>query len=151
MPQGFELLTTFFSRPACQRATEPLRKGTEIAIIVDGQAACLRRTKEGMAVEKSASENPDMTFTLSSSVLKTLVDHPTEDIGEIGIGIVKAITHAEPEQRMGVKVHIGPLDLFLHGYLGVLPLGGASLMKFLASKGLTGISKIKEGIARFRE
>ena len=48
-------------------------------------------------------------------------------------------------------VFVGPFDFLTHGYLGILPLGGATVMKFLASKGFTGISKIRDAISKLRD
>jgi hypothetical protein len=75
----------------------------------------------------------------------------TEDVGEVGVALLQLLIHEDPARRMQAKVHIGPLDLFWKGYWGILPLGGPTVMKFLASKGMTNLSKIKEGIARFRD
>lgn len=104
-----------------------------------------------MQVLPSPSENPDMTFRVPLSALKRLAEDPTDDIGEIGIAIIKAMVEADSSSRITAKVHIGPFDLLLRGYLSVLPLGGPGVMKYLASKGFTGISKIKEGIAKMRD
>ena len=140
-----------FQRNACRKGTEPLRKGVEIAITVDGTAATLRRTAQGTEIVEGAPSKPDMTFTLSQAALEQIAATSTEDVGEIGIAILHQMTHADAAMRLHAKVHIGPLDLLLKGYLGVLPLGGASLAKYLGSKGLTGVSKIKESIARLRD
>jgi len=147
---GFATLKRFFEKPACQRATAPLRKGIEISVIVDSETpATLRRTESAMQVLASTSENPDMTFRVPLGALEKLANDPTDDIGEIGIAIIKAMI--DGDDRITAKVHIGPFDLLLRGYLSVLPLGGPGVMKFLASKGFTGISKIKEGIARMKD
>ena len=60
------------------------------------------------------------------------------------------MAHGDPTFRIKASVHIGAFDLLRNGYLGVLPLGGVTVMRFLSSKGLNGIGKIKDAIGRMR-
>ncbi len=151
MSDGFSELKRFFDKPACQKATAPLREGAAVCIVVSGTRLGLVRQSGKMEVTESAPKKADMTFELPIESLKELADNPTEDIGELGIAILQLMAHSDPTRRMGAKVHIGPFDLLSRGYLAILPLGGGTVMKYLASKGLTGISKIREGISRMRD
>jgi hypothetical protein len=148
---GLDDLKQFAALPACQKATAPLRVGSEIAVYIDKQPPLtLRRTKTQLEVVTETTAKPDMTFTLPSKALKGLLENASDDIGEMGIALIKLLAQPQAEDRMQAKVHIGALELFLRGYLNVLPLGGPSVMKFLAAKGFSSLSKIKEGISRFR-
>src|SRR5205823_2220193 len=102
-------------------------------------------------VVKGKPAKPDMTFHVGPKAVATLVATETEEIGEIGVAILKLMAHEDPEHKIKAKVHIGLFTLLGHGYLSVLPLGGATVTKFLASKGFSSIGKIKEGISRLRE
>lgn len=150
MSESFPLLKRFFEKPACQKATAPLREGAAVCIVVSGTRLGLVRRDGRMEVTEVAPKKADMTFELPVESLQELTDNPTEDIGELGIAILQLMAHSDPARRMSAKVHIGPFDLLTRGYLAVLPLGGGTVMKYLASKGFTGISKIREGISRMR-
>lgn len=148
---GFEDLKRFFDKPACQRATAPLKTGVEIGVRIESDPPLtLRRVDKRMEVLAEAPVRPDMTFQIPLQALKELADNPSDDVGEIGIQLLQLMAHPEPARRMQAKVHIGPMELFLRGYFSVLPLGGTSVMKYLASKGFTGVSKIKDGIRKMR-
>ena len=56
----------------------------------------------------------------------------------------------EESLRLKAKVHIGSFQLLRNGYLGILPLGGVTVMKFLASKGFSSIGKIKDAISNLK-
>lgn len=154
MPENqihFKELSNFFSRDVCQRATKPLRDGIEIAVHLAGTEAVTLAKRNGRTViEPQAPKKPDMTFQIPERALHEATATTTEDIGEIGVAILKLMAHADPQMRITAKVHIGLFDLLRNGYLGVLPLGGATVTKFLASKGLGGVGKIKEAITRLR-
>jgi len=144
-------LKEFFSRPVCNAATKPLREGVQIAIYLDDQGpVCLTKKNKAMTVETTAPAKPDMTFWVPAPAVATLTSLTTEDVGEIGVEILKLMAHDDAAHRISAKVHIGTFDLLRHGYLGVLPLGGPAVMKFLASKGLTGVGKIKDAISKLK-
>jgi hypothetical protein len=145
------VLKNFIARPVCQRATSPIRVGAEIAVQVDdGPVFTLRRSKTQLEVVTETSAQPDLSFKIPLKSLQALAADPSDDIGEVGIALLKLLADPHSENRMEAKFHIGPMELFLRGYLGVLPLGGPSVMKFLANKGFSSLSKIKEGLSRFR-
>ena len=148
---SLDLFKTFFSQDVARRATAPLRNGVELALYLDDKGpVTLKKEKEGMAVIQGAPDSPDMSFWVTTKALQYLINHDTKDIGEIGIEIMKLMIHADPEYRLKAKVHLHPFTLLRNGYLGVLPLGGGTVMKFLASKGLTNISKIKDAISSLK-
>lgn len=148
---SFNDLKTFFERDACQRATKPLRDGIEIAIYVDGGGPLTLTKVNGRAnVISGSPAKPDMSFWTTTKGVKQLAGHVTDDIGEIGVAILQLMAAADPELHMKAKVHIGLFDLLRNGYLGVIPLGGPSVMKYLGSKGFGSIGKIKDAISRMR-
>lgn len=151
MSKNREQLAELFSRDVCTRATKPLRNGVQIAVTI-GKEGPFNLHKDGdkMAVSAEAPASPDMTFHLPERALNELASVHTEDIGEVGVAILKLMAHGDPKMRMSAKVHIGAFTLLRNGYLGVLPLGGPGVMKFLASKGLTNIGKIKDALGRLK-
>lgn len=144
-------LNDFFKRDVAIRATAPLKDGVEIALFVDDAGPLCLTKKDGRPqINDTTPKRPDLTFWATTKGIEDLCKEKTEDIGEIGVMILKLMASSDPALRLKVKVHIGGFDLFRNGYLGVLPLGGTTVMKFLASKGLTGIGKIKDAISSLR-
>lgn len=151
MATPFELLKTVFDRDVCQRATKPLRQGVEIAVrFAEGGTATLSKIGSRLETEDRTPAQPDMTFDVSLRALEALAKSETTDIGEIGVEILKLMAHSDDQVRIRARVHIGAFGLLTHGYLGVLPLGGPAVMKFLGTKGLTNIGKIKEALSKLR-
>lgn len=152
MPSHLETLAAYFERDVCQRATKPLRVGVTIALYVGEEGPfSLERFKDGTRVTAQKPENPDMTFRVPPKGLERLAEYSSDDIGEIGVHILKLMADPDPNVRIQPKVHIGLFEFLRNGYLGILPLGGTAVMKFLATKGLTSLGKIKDAIARLRE
>ena len=144
-------LKDFFSRDISQKATQPLKNGIEIEICIDG-APSLTLTKKNNKLEllSTPPKNADMSFWIGNKGVEELVQCETEDIGEIGIAIIKLMLASDPKFQLKSKVHIGTLKLISHGYLAVLPLGGPKIMSFLASKGFANLGKIKDAISQLR-
>lgn len=151
-PEQLTALQEFFKREVAKKGTEPLRNGIEIAIYVDGAGPVNLTKLEGTAqVLPSPPKKANMTFHVPGAALKTLCASDTTDVGEIGVVILQLMAASEESERVKAKVHIGLFDLLRNGYLGVIPLGGPTVMKFLASKGFNGMGKIKDAISRLRE
>jgi len=144
-------LQEFCDRSVFQAGTKPLKNGTEIAIYVDGKGPLNLIKREGRAVLLvEAPKKADLSLYMAPGALAALSALSTEDVGEVGVEILKLMAESDPDRKVEVKVHIGIIDFVFHGYLGILPLGGATVMKFLASKGFNSISKIREAIANLR-
>ena len=144
-------MSAYCEREVFQKGTKPLKEGVEIAITIDGAGPITLLRKDGRSViVASAPKKADLTVDLKARSLETLTEQKTEDVGEIGIQIVKLMMSAEPTEKIAVKVHIGVFDFVFHGYLGILPLGGPTFMKFLGEKGFSSLSKIKEVISSLR-
>ena len=93
-------LRLFFDKPACVVGVGPLRKGIEIAITVDASAPLtLKKEAHKMAIVPGAPAKPDMTFEVPAETLNELVLIETEEVGEIGIAILKAMAHSEPAKK----------------------------------------------------
>ena len=149
--KDLDLLKEIFGREVCQRATKPLRNGAQIAISLStGESARLRKTAEGLVVEADAAEKPDMSFEVPTGALTQLQSFTSTEIGDIGVEILKLMASSEPSKKIRARVHIGAFGLFTQGYLGILPLGGPAVMKFLGTKGLTNIGKIKEALSKLK-
>jgi hypothetical protein len=145
------LLRDFFNRPLAQQAVQPLREGIEISVYIDELGpVCLTKKDGRTAITEQAPAKPDMSFWVTTPGIQKLSASQATDIGEIGIEICKLMISSDPKERLKASVHIGLFDLLRNGYLGVIPLGGASLMKFLGTQGFGSIGKIKDAISKLR-
>lgn len=150
--ENFEKVRTLFDKDVCQQGTNPLKGSAQIAIYLDDAGPVLLTKRDGKAIVlKEAPSKADMTFWITSQGLDYLRSQPAGDVGEVGVAILQLMASDDPKLKMRAKVHIGLFDLVLKGYLGVIPLGGPTVMKFLASKGFTGMGKIKDAISKFKE
>ena len=144
------LVRSFFDRDICARAAKPLKLGVTLLVQIDETPFTVTKENGRLDTSEGAPAKPEMSFFVPRAALDTLLAEKTQDIGEMGVAVLKLVASQEAAKRITTKVSIGPLDLLLRGYLAVLPLGGPAVMKYLASKGLTGIGKVKDAISRMR-
>jgi hypothetical protein len=139
-------LSAYFSRDVAEKGAKSLSAKAEIEIRVTGAepaTVTLRRADKRNAVTDGAARDPDLIFTLTERALAQVLSDPTEDLGELGVNLLKLVVSSDPELKMSMQIKTGFMGLFTKGYLGVLAAGGAPLAGYLASKGLGGIDAIK--------
>lgn len=147
--QAFERLKEFFeTRPACVVAADPLRQNVEIGFVINEAIQCaFFKDDQKPRFEKRPAKNPDVMFYIQPDAIETLVNNPSDDIGELGIAIAKCYLAG----TVRIKVTGGMISLLTNGYLGVIKSGGLSFAKFLAGHGVTGLGKIKDVIQNLRK
>lgn len=147
----FHNLQAFFSKAICQKAAGPLRNDLELAIDVGSLSTfALSKKNNSLVLEDRHPKTPDISFFLGEEVPQLLNDFAFEDFSEIGIFILQLMLEKEPSKKVKAKVHIPPLKMVRNGYFGILALGGAPLMGFLAKKGLGSFSQIKNALSHLR-
>jgi hypothetical protein len=109
-------------------------------------------TKEGgkNAIKPAAARDPQLIFTLSPAAADAILADPSDDIGAIGVHIAKMIVAKNSDRSVSIKFKAGFLSLFSKGYLGVLTAGGSQFASFLASKGLNGMSAVKDVLKKMK-
>ena len=147
--QAFERLKEFFeTRPAAAAASEPLGKDVEIGVVInDGVQCAFFKENNKPKFEMRQAVKADVVFYINPDAVETLTSHPSEDIGELGITVVKCYLAG----TVRIKVTGGMINLLTRGYLGVIKAGGMSFAKFLASHGVSGLGKIKDVIQNLRK
>ena len=147
--QAFEELKEFFeNREVSHRAADPLRKGVEIGIILNDRLQCtFFKEDDKPKFESRPAKNPDVVFYMKPEAVRSLIDNPSDDIGELGITIVKNYLAGS----IRLKVTGSMMSLLTNGYLGVIKSGGVSFTKFLAGHGISGLGKIKDVIQALRK
>jgi len=149
--QSIAAIQKFFERPVAMDAVRPLRDGVEIGVhLPDQKIVSLKKTPVGMQVVDKAPNGPDLSIFLGDESVDSLTAISADDVGDIGVEILKLMAHADPKKKIRAKVHIGLFSFLRNGYLSILPLGGKKVAQFLASKGLSGLGKIKAAIDSLR-
>ncbi len=151
MAAELERLQAFFDRPLCREAVGPLRTGVEVKIVLpDATILTLKKISIGVEICAAPPQAPDVSVFLGEASIEALASMQADDVGDIGVGLLKLMANSDPLLKIRTKLHVGIFGFLRNGYLGILPLGGKKVTQFLASKGLSGMGKIKAAIENLR-
>lgn len=147
--------TTYFARVVAEKAAAPLATSAEIEFQVGEPSAppetfTFQRQGDKNALRPGPASDPQVIFTLTPKAAEAILGEPAEDIGTIGVGILKLIVSPDATRKVSLKLKAGFLTLWNKGYFGVITAGGATFAAFLASKGLNGIGAIKDALKKAR-
>lgn len=151
-----ELKTFLEDSDVCRAAAKPLKDGVEIGIQLHGfpdqYHVCKERGR--LTVLPGAAKKPDWTAVITPAAIHNIRALPNPDIGDLGIEILRRMARGirEPNSDDHIKVHLtaGFFTIMRHGYLGILPLGGPKIARFLAQHGLGNVSGIKRIFKKLR-
>jgi hypothetical protein len=140
--QAFEKLKKFFeTHPACRVAADALDDRVEIGIFINSKLECSFHKADRLpTLSMRAPNKPDVIFTINDKGIDSLVNEPSTEIANLGINILKSYTSGDVK----IKVQGSILNLLTRGYLGVIKAGGLGFTSYLASHGISGLTKIKE-------
>jgi hypothetical protein len=148
---SFFQLRSFFEKPVCQKAAEPLKDGAELAIQVGDEAPfSLFKQRGQLTLVPTAPTSPDMTFVLGGEIPTLLNQLGSNEIAEMGISIFNWMLEKDENKRISAKVHMDSFSILRKGYFGVLAQGGLPVMQYLATKGLGNLGKLKSALAKMR-
>lgn len=146
----FERFVDYFSQPVAEKAAHTLANGAEIELrIVNSDHTpqeiftFTRKDKKNVLLPIPAQE-PQVVFILTPDAAEAILGDSTQDIGQIGVNILKLVFSTDANRRVGFQFKAGFLTLFSKGYLGILTTGGTAFSAALAEKGLSGLSAIKK-------
>ncbi len=149
-----ELKSFFENNPLAQGAAQSIRNGREIELIVtDGQQNfyyTFTKANNLNLIKDEKTSSPDLSFTIPKKSAQELLSNSFNNVGEVGLFIFEKMLSSDPEKKIKVKLHVGVLSLLAGGYLGVLTAGGSEVAKFLATKGLSSLGKLKEAISKLK-
>ena len=144
-------LTSFFEHgPMAKKAAHSLKDGREIQLLVANSPFRFFKENKNNRIEAGNCASPDIIFEISALACEELVTRDFKTVGEVGIFIFEKMITNDPAHKVKAKVRAGVISLVMGGYLGILGEGGAEVAKYLAQKGLTNPSKIKDAIAKLR-
>jgi hypothetical protein len=145
-----ERFSAYFERDVAQKAAKPLANGVEIQLEVSDEIFTFTKDGGKNLVRPGAAGEPQVVFTLTPQAAQEILDDPSDEIGHVGVHILKLIVSTDANKRVSFKLRTGFLGLFSKGYFGVVTAGGAQFAAFLASKGLNGIGAIKDALKKMR-
>lgn len=137
-------------------AAAPLKDGVQIGLRFAGCEGDYHAVKEGgrMRLKEGPASQPDWTATVTPTAVRNLLAFENADIGDLGVEVFKRMARGilDPESDDHIKVHLeaGFFTIMRHGYLGILPLGGPKVAKWLAQHGLKNISGIRRVFKKLR-
>jgi hypothetical protein len=154
----YERFRDYFERDIAAKAAGPLANGVEIELSIAEHGAdpepenVFTFTKSGgkNVLNPDPAADPQILFTMTPRAAETVLSDSATDIGHLGVGILKLIVSADANHRISIKLKTGFLTLFSKGYFGVVAAGGAQFASFLASRGLSGMSAIKDALKKMR-
>jgi len=146
----------YFNREVAQSAAKSIADGAEMLFQIAGSDG---KVQESFTFTRSGGKNqivatpaqsPHLVFTLTPSAAEQVLSDPSDEIGAIGINIMKLVTSPDANRRVSVKLKAGFITLFTQGYFGVITTGGGAFASFLASKGLNGMGAIKSALKKMQ-
>jgi len=147
----------YFSRPIAEKAAKSISNGAQVGIQIkdlnDTIIESLTFTKEGgvNVVQPHPPRDPQISFSITPQAAEVILSNTSEDIGSIGVGILKLVMSQDPNLKVSVKFHAGFLTLLAKGYFGVLTAGGVAVASYLGEHGLNGMSAIKAAFKKLKE
>lgn len=151
-----ELKTFLEDNDVSRTASKPLKDGVTIGVRFHGHPGDYHIVKEQgrLAVKPGAARAPDFAAVISPGAVHHIKGLQNPDIGDLGVELLQLMArgHKDPTADAFVKVHLeaGFFTLMRHGYLGILPLGGPKVAKFLADRDLVSVAGLKRVFKRLR-
>lgn len=150
-----ELKAFFVDSDLSKKAAGSIRNGREIGLEITrktGTAEQYTFTKEGgrNVLREGAASSPDVIFVLPEVAANELVTKDFATIGQVGLHIFEKILSNDPDQKIQIRLKAGVLSLVTGGYFGVLTSGGSDVAKFLASKGLGSMGRLKDAVSKLK-
>ena len=144
----FEKLRSFLeTKEASRKAIRHLKNGVEIGVVIGNQIECAYFQNLGEPVfEQRPAKSPDVIFTIKPESVDILAKEKGEDVGELGIAILKEYLSGGVRIRAPGSI----IALSTHGYLGIIKEGGVTFAKFLAQHGITNITKVMSAIRNMK-
>jgi len=149
--------TEYFTRDIAEQAAKTIADGAEVQLNVQTSGAELleefyfTRVAGKNEIRTGSAPSPQLIFLLTPKAAEQVLNDPAQDVGTIGINLLKLIASPDANLRISFKIKTGFFDLFNKGYFGVLATGGHQFAGYLASIGLSGIGTIKNVLKNHKD
>lgn len=136
------------TKPACIKALKPLKQGVEIGIVIaDSLELTLFYADGAPHLERRKAQAPDVIFHAKPEAIEILCTHPGDDIGHLGVAIVREIF----SRSIKLTVPGSFFSLLKNGYIEIIKMGGQTFFDFLKENGLKTISRFPEIIKKLKK
>ena len=105
----------------------------------------------GNEVRPGAAAAPQVLFWVTEQAAQEILDSPSDEVGQIGVEILKKIVSSDKTRRIRIQLKSGGATLLMKGYFGVIATGGVGFAAFLASRGLGGVGAIKRALTKLKD
>lgn len=153
----FPRFHVYFQREVAQEAADPLSPSAEIEFHIENSEG---KVLESFSFNRKGgvnnllpqkAEDPQIIFVMTPRAAEEILSDPAQDVGTIGVNIIKLILSSDANRRVAIKLKSGFMTLFTKGYFGVLTKGGSAVFSYMASKGFGGMSAIKNAVKKMRQ
>ncbi|MEK7358729.1 MAG: hypothetical protein AAB250_19950 [Bdellovibrionota bacterium] len=146
--ESFLTLKNFFeTRAAAKQALSVIDESAEIGIVIGDTVECALIQREGHPiVERRAAAKPDIIFKIKPESVVVLNDRTKDEIGDIGVNIMKEILAG----NISVRIPGNLFNLLRRGYVEMIKEGGAPVAAFLARHGMGQVAKIVSTIKQMK-
>lgn len=150
-----ELKKFFEENTLAHQAAASIKNGREIEIIVvtsnkERLEYTFKKDSGKNKIEQTKSTNADLSFVMPEAAILDIVNSQFDSVGQVGLRIFEKMLSNDENHKITAKLNCGILSLLAGGYLGVLTAGGSDVAKFLATKGLGNMGKLKDAISKMK-
>ena len=138
---------------AVMKILDSLSKGASFGVSVEcGEKVIVSRETGVVSFRAlSGSDKPDFIVTMQEEVFEKLFSEHTSTLTAQDFLVYSAkLLSGECKDKIALVIYANFLKLTLHGYLKILPLGGAAFLKVLKEHGLGSIFAIEKKLAAFK-
>ena len=147
--KSFQTLKNFLeTRSSVEKALRLLDSTVEIGIVIGDSIDCALTLTDGKPqLERRAARSPDLIFSIRPETVDILSDKTKDDIGDIGVNILKEMVAG----NLSVRVEANVLDLLRRGYLRLVSVAGPAVTEFTSRHGISSVSDIVNTIKKMRQ
>ncbi len=136
-------------------AAASIKNGREIEIIVvttdkSRVEFTFKKDSGKNKIETGKAKDADLSFVMPEAAIREIITSEFDSVGQVGLRIFEKMLSSDENHKITAKLNCGILSLMTGGYLGVLTAGGTDVAKFLATKGLGNMGKLKDAISKMK-
>ncbi len=153
-----ERFREYFRRPVAEKAAATLASGVQIELQIapadpsaPAETFTFTRQDGKNAIVEGAASDPELVFILTPTAADSILTDPSDEIGSIGVHLLKLVVATDANRRVNVRFKAGFLKLWSKGYFGVLKSGGSQFAAQLSSMGLSGMDAIKAALKNLKK
>src|SRR5688572_4806757 len=106
-------ITAYFDRNVAQQAAKSLSDAAEVEIRITTpeekvlETVTFTKRNGKNTVLPNPAKDPQLVFTVTHQAIEDILADPSEDIGSIGVNIMKMMTKSDANRRVSMKITAG--------------------------------------------